>query len=171
MRRKEKHMRKLLIAAFAAAMVACLAACGGGQSAQSASASVSAPSASASAQASSAASQAAFDGSSFVDTGDGEMTLKTAGGTSEGGNVPQIAGKSGRTMMQIGVSYKGGDGSVCTVYVDGSEVTKMNASERVDSTVTLEGDALTDGVHTVELVCMDGDAPKIYKKAQYEIVS
>ena len=169
-------MRKLLIAAFAAAMVACLAACGGGQSAQSASASVSAPSASASAQASSTTSQAAFDGSSFdgssfADTGDGEMTLKTAGGTSEGGNVPQIAGKSGRTMMQIGVSYKGGDGSVCTVYVDGSEVTKMNASERVDSTVMLEGDALADGVHTVELVCMDGDAPKIYKKAQYEIVS
>lgn len=167
-------MKKLLVAAFAFAMIAFLAACGG-QSAKSSALSVassvaSSASASVSASASASAQAATFDGSSFAETGDGEMVLRSSGGTSENGNVPQIATKKNTAMGQIGISYKGGDGSVCTVYVDGVENSKMNASERIDNTITLEGDALSEGVHTVELVCMDGDAPKIYKKAQYEIV-
>lgn len=98
------------------------------------------------------------------------MTLSTAGGTSEGGNVPQVAAKSTTSMMQIGLDYNGGDGTVCTVYIDGVENTKMNAAERSQNTLTLEGGALSAGKHKVEMVAMDDATPKIYKSAEYEIV-
>ena len=165
-------MRKtVVIAALAAIMALALAGCGG-SSASSASASAS--SSAASSEAASSTSSAAadkFDGSSFVDTGDGEMILRTAGGTSENGNVPQAAVKKGTTFMQIDIEYHGGNGAVCKVYVDGIDNMPMNAAENIQSTLTLQGDALDAGVHTVEMVAMDGDEPVIYKKAQYEIVN
>jgi len=147
-----------IIAVFALAL--CIVGCGESKSKAS------------SASAASMASQKAksFDGSAFADTGEGEMILKTAGGTSEGGNVPQIAAKKSTSMMQIELDYNGGDGSVCTVYIDGIENQKLNASQRSQNSLTLKGDALSEGMHIVEMVSMDGDTPKIYKKAQYEIV-
>ena len=108
-----------------------------------------------------------FDGSGLSDTGAGVMYLSTAGGTTEGGNVPQIVGGA---LVSIGINTDGMDGSVCTVYVDGMENTKMNAGERTQGSLVLEEDALTEGKHTVEMVKMDGDAPVIYKVAQYEVV-
>ena len=96
------------------------------------------------------------------------MYLATAGGTSEGGKVPEIAGGT-NTMMQIELDTDGMDGSVCTVYIDGVENTTMNAGERTQQALTLQGDALAKGEHTVELVKMDGDKPAIYKKAQYKV--
>ena len=110
-----------------------------------------------------------FDGSGCSDTGEGTMTLSTAGGTTEGGNIPQIAA-SGASMMQIGLDTDGMDGSVCTAYVDGMENTTLNAGERTQNSISLTGDALSAGTHTVELVKMDGDAVVIYKSAQYEAV-
>lgn len=98
------------------------------------------------------------------------MYIKTAGGSSEGGNVPKTACSKTTTAMQITIGYEGGDGSVCTVYVDGMENTKENASSRFAGTITLQGSALDEGVHDVEMVSMDGNDVKIYKKAQYEIV-
>lgn len=97
------------------------------------------------------------------------MFLKTAGGTTEDGNIPEIAAKPG-AIMQIELDTKGMDGSVCTVYVDGIENEKMNAGERVQQVLTIQGDAVEAGVHTVELVKMDGDKPVIYKMAQYKMV-
>lgn len=108
-----------------------------------------------------------FDGSAFSDTGQGDMFISSAGGTSEGGNVPEIAAGD-NSVMQIGVNYFGGDGSVCTVYVDGMENTTINAGDS-QNTITIQGDAVSEGSHTVEVVAMDGDAPKIYKKAEYRI--
>ena len=163
--------KTVVIAALAAIMALALAGCGG-SSASSASASAS--SSAASSEAASSTSSAAadkFEGSAFADTGDGEMVLYTAGGTSENGNVPQVALDKNVTIAQIEVDYANGDGSVVTVYVDGIENTKMNAGEYlVQNTITLQGEALDEGVHTVEVVAMDGDTPTIYKKAQFEIV-
>lgn len=105
-----------------------------------------------------------FDGSALSDTGAGTMMLRTAGGTTEGGNVPEVA-TSGKSMMQIEIDTDGMDGSVCTVYVDGMENTTMNAGERTQNTLTLQGDALKAGTHTVEIASADGS---IYKKAGYK---
>lgn len=154
-------MKKLAVIAMAAAVLLILAGCGG--SSQSSAAS------SGSAEASSSQSSAkAFDGSAFADTGEGTMYLRTAGGTSEGGNVPEIAAKS-NSIMQIEIDTEGMDGSVCTVYVDGVENTTVNAGDRSQNALTLQGDALAAGTHTVELVKMDGDKPAIYKKAEYKV--
>ena len=111
-----------------------------------------------------------FDGSGMSDTGAGMMYLSTAGGTSESGNVPEIANPGSSAVMSIGLNYEGGDGSVCAVYVDGMENMEINANEYLGQySVVLEGDALAPGVHTVEVVAMDGDAATIYKSAQYEV--
>lgn len=156
-------MKKIAIAACAAVLAMALAGCGGSTSSSAAASS------SASSSVSASSSAAAFDGSGFSDTGAGTMHLATAGGTSENGNVPEIAGGT-NTMMQIELDTNGMDGSVCTVYVDGVELTTMNAGERTQQALTLQGDALAKGEHVVELVKMDGDKPAIYKKAQYKVV-
>lgn len=166
-------MRKLVIVTvLAIACAFCIAGCGSpASSSAGSSASGSASSASPEASgASSSASQDVFDGSAFADTGDVEMVLKTAGGTSEGGNVPQVAVKGANSTIQLEIDCKGGDGSVCTVYVDGVENCKLNAAKRSQDVLTISGGATEAGVHTVEIVKMDGDKPAIYKKAQYEIV-
>ena len=62
------------------------------------------------------------------------------------------------------------DGSVCTVYVDGVENSTVNAGEMSQNGIVIGEGATEPGVHTVELVKMDGDAPAIYKVAQYEAV-
>lgn len=108
-----------------------------------------------------------FDGSKCSDTGAGTMYLRTAGGTSEDGKVPEIAG--GASVMQIELDTDGMDGSVCTVYIDGMQNTTMNASERTQQSITLESAALEAGAHTVELVAMEGDTPTVYKKAEYKV--
>ena len=160
--------KAITLAALATVLAFALAGCGGSSQPSASSTSASSVSASSAAASSSAAS---FDGSSFTDTGDGTMILRTAGGTSENCNVPQVAVKKGTSFMQISIEYHGGNGAVCKVYVDGVENTPMNASENIQSTLTLQDDALTAGVHTVEMVAMDGDTPTIYKKAQYEAVN
>ena len=108
-----------------------------------------------------------FDGSGMSDTGAGIMYLSTGGGTSEDGNVPEIVADD-VVIMQIGVNYFEGDGSVATVYVDGMENTRMNAGD-VQMTIDLEGDALKPGTHKVEVVAQDGDTVTIYKSAEYKV--
>lgn len=72
--------------------------------------------------------------------------------------------------MQIEVDTQGMDGSVCTVYVDGMENTTMNAGAMTQQSITLEGDDLKQGEHTVELVKLDDSGkPVIYKVAQYKV--
>lgn len=108
-----------------------------------------------------------FDGANATDTGDGAMYIATAGGTSEDENVPEIAGEG---TIQISVCTEDMDGSVCTVYVDGMENTTMNAGAMTQQSITLEGDDLKQGEHTVELVKLDDSGkPVIYKVAQYKV--
>lgn len=110
-----------------------------------------------------------FDGTGMTEIGDCTFYLTTPGGTSENGNVPQVVAGDA-VLMQIGYEIWDGDGTVCTIYVDGMECKKDNAGN-VQSSIDLQGDSLAEGVHTVELVAMDGDEVKIYKSGQYEIVA
>ncbi len=108
-----------------------------------------------------------FDGANATDTGEGVMYIATAGGTSEDSNIPEITGEG---TMQIEVDTQGMDGSVCTVYVDGMENTTMNAGAMTQQSITLEGDDLKQGEHTVELVKLDDTgSPVIYKVAKYKV--
>lgn len=143
-------MRKVFAFMAVAALALALGGCGGSGGGQSSSAALD------------------FDGSNATEAGEGVMYIATAGGTSEGGNVPQI---TGGTLVQIEVDTQGMDGSVCTVYVDGMENDKMNAGERTQNSISLTGDALKKGTHTVELVKLDESGnPVIYKVAQYEVM-
>ena len=161
-------MRKRVIISLCALVLAAgLTACGSSSSSPASAASSSAANSTGSQSASVAKD---FDGSSYADTGAGTMTLRTSGGTSENGSIPQVAAKENTSMMQIELDYDGGDGTVCTIYIDGMELEKANASERSQKSINLQGAALDSGVHTVEMVAMDGNNVKIYKKAQYEIV-
>lgn len=171
-----KAFGKIGAAAFAAALAASMAGCAGGEAPEEKAAQPEAQQQTQEEQkgaetaadaGSGAAAQKDFDGSAYSDTGEGTMYLATAGGTSEGGNVPQIA--SGGTMS-IDVVTEGMDGSVCTVYVDGVENSKVNAGEMSQNGIVIGEGATEPGVHTVELVKMDGDVPAIYKVAQYEAV-
>lgn len=110
-----------------------------------------------------------FDGSAFEETSGGTMYLATAGGTSENGNVPQIVGEKNLMMMQIEMRTDDFNGEICTIYIDGIKYEETNVGTS-QLTLSLQGDMLSKGVHTVELVRMDGDTPSIYKKASYEIV-
>ena len=162
-------MRKAIIISMCAiALTFGLTACGGSSSGSASAASSSASSAASAASSTSAAKD--FDGSKYSDTGAGEMFIRTPGGTSENGNIPQVASTNNAALKTFDISYKGGDGTICNVYVDGMENTVMNASERIQTSLIIKDSALDSGIHTVEMVAMDGDNVKIYKKAQYEIV-
>lgn len=113
------------------------------------------------------AAQVDFDGAGLEDTGAGTMYLSSAAGTTEDGNVPEIVA-DGMDLMQIGINYFDGDGSVCTVYVDGMENTRLNAGS-VQMQLELTGSALEPGTHKVEVVAQDGDTVTIYKSAEYKI--
>lgn len=109
-----------------------------------------------------------FDGSGMEDAGAGRIVLSTPSGTSEGGAVPQLDATDA-DVVQIGLDYWDGDGTECVVYVDGMENSTMRAGNS-QTTISLSGDALAEGTHTVEVVAMDGDSPAVYKSAQYEVV-
>ena len=113
-----------------------------------------------------------FDGSAYSDTGDGVFMLVGASlGDTADGNVIRIEVAPNFVQVGISVEYSGGDGSLGTVYVDGVEHMKMNASaESTQDMLHFGGDELAPGIHTVEFVVMDGDTPTVYKRAQYEIV-
>lgn len=111
-----------------------------------------------------------FDGSAFSDTGEGIMYLATPGGTSENGAIPEVA-LTPDILTTIDVCTEGMDGSVVTVYLDGMEKGKINASEMSQNQIEISGNDVLEGDHTVEIVKMDGDTPVIYKRAQYKAVN
>ena len=177
-------MKKVFVIAAAALLALCFTACGSSNSAQSASASsgsssagvssesASAPSASASSSsASSSVAAKDFDGSKYSEAGDCSFWLRSKAGDNKDGSVMQLAVPKNMVSTQIDIACENGDGSVCTVYVDGIENRKVNVTEQeTREIIDLAGTALDSGVHDVELVQMDGDTPTIYKKTQYEIV-
>ena len=145
--------RTIAIISMIALMTLGLAACGGSG-----------------APASTPSSKTAYAGFGYEDTGAGEMTLVTAGGNSKNNNIPQVASSKTMSVMQIKLEYEGGDGTLCTLYIDGNEERKLNASEKMSGSLSLQGPSLDQGIHTVEMLAKDGDNVKLYKKAQYEIV-
>lgn len=112
-----------------------------------------------------------FDGAGCVDTGDGTFYIKTPDGSSEDGYIPKLIVKSANSVIQIGCGTDGMAYESCMVYVDGIEVQELVTSDRMQSSLTLSGHALTTGVHTVEVVNVDDEGTvTIYKTAQYEVV-
>ena len=76
---------------------------------------------------------------------------------------------------QVEVDTKGLDGSTVTyIYVDGIEAQKGNMGDSQQS-VTLQGDALKAGTHTIEVVQFKGDDTKgevvFYRKVIFEIAN
>ena len=156
-------MKKIAIAAMAVPLALALAGCSGGNANDA----DKPDNAQSPQQAEQQAAQKDFDGSQFAETPEGEMYIATSGGTSQNGNVPKIAAGN-NSLMQIEMDADGFNGEICTLYVDGMKVDEMNVG-RTQKTISITGEQLAKGTHTVELVSMDGDAPAIYKLAKYEI--
>lgn len=152
-------MKKLIAMAAAGVLAMALVGCGGSETNKS-----NAPEPAKQEQ-----SKKDFDGSAFSDTGDGVFYISTPDGTSENGNVPKLIVEKDTALMQIGCGTDGMEYAECAVYVDGMESDSLVVSDMMQSSINLQGDALKEGVHTVELVKMEGDAPVIYKIAKYEV--
>ncbi len=110
----------------------------------------------------------------YEDMGTGIMYIATAGGTSENGNIPVVYVPEDILLEQIEVDSEGMDGTLLSyIYIDGY----LNETEQLadtQTTITLEGDDLTEGVHLVEVVqYTDNDASGemiTYKSGSYEII-
>lgn len=158
-------MKKMHLAATAAlALAVGLSGCGGAPADTGADAP-------AQEQEAATAAELDFDGSGMSDTGAGSMILRTAGGTTEDGNVPEVANPGENALMSISLEYSEGDGSVCSVYIDGMEYeAQINADEYLGQySIALQGDWVKPGTHKVEVVAMDGETATVYKSAEYEI--
>lgn len=112
----------------------------------------------------------------FSVSGEGQVYLSTAGGTTEDGTIPVIYCAPDTIIKQIGINSSGYDGSMLTyIYIDGM----LNAKEQLadtQSSIDLQGDSLSVGIHTVEVVQYTGDFPSAdavstYQTMQYEIKS
>lgn len=109
----------------------------------------------------------------YEDMGDGTMYIACASGTSEDGNVPVLFEAADTVLDQIGLDSMGMDGShLSYIYIDGKETAKEQLAESQIS-LDLQGDALKEGTHKVEVVQYDNDDPSgtviTYKTAAYEV--
>lgn len=149
-----------------------LSGCAGGNSSASSSAASVAQSVEqdASSVTSAAAETVDFDGAGHAEVGDLTFYLSTAGGTTEGGNVPKIVVKPNTYGTSVDVNVENGDGTICNVYIDGHKRDTLNAG-RAQHSIQLEDSDKTEGKHKVELVSADDDGATIYKVAEYEIVA
>lgn len=106
------------------------------------------------------------------DKGNAKAELVNASGSSEGGKTISILGDYAAT--QIGLNAENYDGSKFTyVFVDGKENSKHQFGEMTQTNITLQGDDLKEGLHTVEVIQWSEDDMKgevlQYKKFQYEV--
>lgn len=109
----------------------------------------------------------------YEDMGDGTMYIACASGTSEDGNIPVLFEAADTVLDQIGLDSMGMDGShLSYIYIDGKETAKEQLAESQIS-LDLQGDALKEGTHKVEVVQYDNDDPSgtviTYKTAAYEV--
>lgn len=171
-------MKKFICTAVTFAMiVASITACGGKTTETQAPATEAAQSVAVSeAQETEAATEAAagvdFSGD-YEDMGDGTMYIACASGTSENGNVPVLFESADTVLDQIGLDSMDMDGShLSYIYIDGKETAKEQLAESQIS-LDLQGDALKEGTHKVEVVQYDNDDPSgtviTYKTASYEV--
>ena len=105
--------------------------------------------------------------------GDGTFTLVNQSGNTDGGNVITVYTASDTVMQQIEYDTAGiNGGALSYVYIDGMEADKAQVSD-AQSSLTLQGDAPTEGTHKVELVQFENDDPSgtvtVYKTASYEV--
>lgn len=171
-------MKKFICTAVTFAMiVASITACGGNTTETQAPATEAAQSVAVSeAPETEAATEAAagvdFSGD-YEDMGDGTMYIACASGTSEDGNVPVLFEAADTILDQIGLDSTGMDGThLSYIYVDGKETAKEQLADSQVS-LDLQGDALKEGTHKVEVVQYDNDEPSgtviTYKAASYEV--
>lgn len=116
-----------------------------------------------------------FDGSKQAEVGEGSVMLSTAAGTTENGNVPKLTIQKDTQLTQIEVDTKDLDRSAVThIYVDGIENTKGNYGDSQNA-ISLSGDALKAGDHTVEVVQFKDDDTSgeviFYRKLSYQIAN
>lgn len=110
----------------------------------------------------------------FSDTGSGKITLYTAGGNSENGNIPVIYAGAEDTLIQLSLGSRDFDGSKLSfIYIDGKLVDKEQLSEYSEVNVNLIEFMLNPGTHKVEVMQFDNDdtstQPITYKTESYEI--
>ena len=113
------------------------------------------------------AEPAAGSGEEF---GDFSFYVSTPGGTTEDGNIPQWLVKSSKAMAQCGITLKDGGGKIYQVLYDGEYLMDVQFGIRTDTNLSLTGDQLEAGIHTVEVVLAEGDEILAHRSAQIEIV-
>nr|DAW68088.1 MAG TPA: lipoprotein [Caudoviricetes sp.] len=171
-------MKKFICTAVTFAMiVASITACGGKTTETQAPATEAAQTVAVSeAQETEAATEAAagvdFSGD-YEDMGDGTAYIACASGTSQDGNVPVLFESADTVLEQIEIDSEGMDGShLSYIYIDGIETAKEQLADSQVS-LDLQGDALKEGTHKVEVVQYDSDEPGgtviTYKTAAYEV--
>ena len=149
-----KAFSLVLAAVVALSMAIALTACGGSQS-------------------SSKNTAKDFDGSGIAETGEGTMYLVTSSGTSLEGTLTITVPKDS-SSTHLGVCFQDfPDAQTTHVYVDGSEMTKGTYGDGSEVTLSLEGNAIKPGTHTVEAVQFSDNqtngSPILYKKVGFEV--
>lgn len=109
----------------------------------------------------------------YTELGDGTVYIATAGGTSENGNVPVIYAEKDLILKQIGLNaWDFNGGALSFIYVDGMLIDKAQLAN-TQMTLDLQGEQLSEGLHSVEVVQYENDDPAsamtAYKAMQYEI--
>lgn len=104
--------------------------------------------------------------------GSGQFVITTPTGTSEN-NIPVIFINEFKGLAQLGFQSEGFDGSRCTyIYIDGKLNTIERLGEMNTSTLTVDEEHLSNGIHKVEVVQFDNDktsgTPITYKMCNYE---
>lgn len=109
----------------------------------------------------------------YEEMGDGTAYIACASGTSQDGNIPVLFESTDTILEQIEIDSEKMDGShLSYIYIDGKETAKEQLADSQVS-LDLQGDALKEGVHKVEVVQYDTDDPSgtviTYKTASYEV--
>lgn len=115
-----------------------------------------------------------FPQGNYSDLGNGKFSVQTEGGDSAEGITPVLFVTKDDVLIQIGYCAEEMDGShLSYIYVDGMENAKEQLGEMVQGVLDLQEDALSKGIHTVEVVQYDTDEPSgnviTYKSCQYEV--
>ncbi|MFP9131282.1 hypothetical protein [Niallia sp. BSM11] len=106
--------------------------------------------------------------------GNATVTITTASGSSEDGNVPVLIVQQDTLMEQIGMDLANFQGDKQTfVYADKRFVQAEQVGELTQTSLDVEGNLLDTGTHTVTAVQFEGDDPngKVinYTEAKFEV--
>jgi len=100
--------------------------------------------------------------------GDATVTLSTAAGSSEGGNIPVLFVQENTIMDQIGMDLANFQGDKQTfIYVEKKFVEAMQVGMLTQTNLDVEGDLLKPGIYTVTAVQFENDDPNDGKVVNY----